>query len=215
MLVEMPGGPGSRPPTTCARRSSSTRPPRTRGATSGARWDPNHATAFCTLPVDMLPPCCRSFGYALCGNRPIHDLTFDTRTDRVSALCAFSVRGFQDWRFVSGTFNSHRFLAAAEDMVVPLVAKYPIVVLDNASIHKSAEFQDMIEQAGGIVIFTPPYCWDTTPLDNGAFGWVRRWLQRNEELCAVVGLERALTRAFLAVTSSMARSFYRNCGYAV
>ena len=171
--------------------------------------------AFRALPVDLSPRCCRSYGYALCGNRPIQDLTFDTRTERVSALCAFSVHGFQDWRFVSGTFNSQRFLEAAEDMVVPLVAKYPIVVLDNASIHKSAEFKDMIEQAGGIVIFTPPYCWDTTPLDNGAFGWVRRWLQHNEESCAMVGLERALARAFLAVTPKMARSFYRNCGYSV
>lgn len=159
--------------------------------------------------------CCRSFGYALTGNRPVQQLGFDTRTERVSALCAFSVKGFEDWRFVSGTYNGERFLEAAEDMVVPLVVRHPIVVLDNASIHKSARFTEMIEDAGGIVIFTPPYCWDTTPLDNGAFGWVRRWLQHNESWCEAVGLERALARAFTAVTPSMARSFYRNCGYYV
>ena len=84
--------------------------------------------------------CCRSFGYALTGNRPVQHLGFDTRTERVSALCAFSVKGFEDWRFVSGTYNGERFLEAAEDMVVPLVVRHPIVVLDNASIHKSAKF---------------------------------------------------------------------------
>ena len=82
-------------------------------------------------------------------------------------------------------------------------------------IHKSGEFDEMVRQEGGIVIFTPPYCWDTTPLDNGAFGWVRRRLLANDELCATIGLERALSHAFRAVTPSMARSFYRNCGYIV
>jgi hypothetical protein len=160
----------------------------------------------------------RSFGYALTGNRPVQVLSYDTRSERVFAVCAFSVFGFEDWRFVTGTYNTERFNEACDDVVLdngalqrgmlrPLVRKFPIVVLDNAAIHKSAEFEDMVNEEGGIVIFTPPYCWDTAPLDSGAFGWVRRYLQANQELCATIGLERALSRAFRAVTPSMARSF--------
>ena len=100
-IGETRGGPGSRAPTTCRRRSSSTRPPRIRGATSGARSDAKRAAEFRVLPhPGPRASCCRSFGYALTGNRPVQQLGFDTRTERVSALCAFSVKGFEDWRSV-------------------------------------------------------------------------------------------------------------------
>ena len=52
-----------------------------------------------------------------------------------------------------------------------------VVVLDNASIHKTYEFVRKVNVCGGIVLYLPPYCFDLPPLDNDAFGATRRWLQ--------------------------------------
>ena len=71
----------------------------------------------------------------------------------------------------------------------------------------------MIFQAGGILLYTPPYCFDCTPLDNGAFGWIKRYLQKNSSRLAALPLERALAKAFEAAGPSEARSWFRECGY--
>ena len=88
-----------------------------------------------------------------------------------------------------------------------------MVILDNASIHHCFDFVLRVNQCGGMVLFTPPYCFDTTPLDNGAFGLVKRFLQDNEELFEHVSLERALDTAFESVTPGDARYCFRLCGY--
>ena len=51
-----------------------------------------------------------------------------------------------------------------------------VLVLDNASIHHSRRFSTMMHAKGFIVLYTPPYCFNLTPLDNGAFGLLKRYL---------------------------------------
>ena len=72
----------------------------------------------------------------------------------------------------------------------------------------------MIAAKGAVLLFTPPYCFDCTPLDNGAFGWVCRYLQKNERYFAGVPLEDALDDAFSRVGRRLARRFFKNCEYA-
>ena len=88
---------------------------------------------------------------------------------------------------------------------MPLVRQYPIIVLDNAKVHKSAKFEEMVRRAGGIVIFTPPYAFTLTPLDNGAFGLVVRYLQRWQSLLAHMSVEQRLDHAFRSISREDAR----------
>ena len=87
------------------------------------------------------------------------------------------------------------------------------VILDNARIHKDPGFVREVNAAGGIVRFLPPYCFDLTPLDNGAFGMVKRYLQKHAWLVERVGIEHALDAAFRSVSSTDAHYCFRNCGY--
>jgi hypothetical protein len=89
----------------------------------------------------------------------------------------------------------------------------PVVVLDNASIHKSRRFARMVRRAGGIVRFTPPYAYDCSLLDNGAFGLVVRFLKRRGKLVERVGLQRGLDAAFKRIGRRAARYCFHNCGY--
>ena len=54
-----------------------------------------------------------------------------------------------------------------------------VLVLDNASIHHSRRFSTMMHAKGFLVLYTPPYCFNLTPLDNGAFGLLKRYLRHH------------------------------------
>ena len=89
------------------------------------------------------------------------------------------------------------------------------VFVDNATIHHSHAFVRRVNRRGGIVIFLPPYAYDTSALDNGAFGLVRHWLERNYTYLYAHGLEAAMDKAFRSLTPADARYCFRNCGYVV
>ena len=104
-----------------------------------------------------------------------------SRDERVSALCLFSHRGFEDWRFTLGTYNADVFDEAMEEMLFkprpgglgPLLHDFPVILMDNAKIHTAA-FEHKVHMASGgrtRVMRIPPYLAPKlSPLDNGGFG---------------------------------------------
>ena len=96
----------------------------------------------------------------------------------------------------------------------PYPGKRSVVIIDNASIHHCADFVRRVLECGGMVLYTPPYCFDCTPLDNGAFGRVKQYLEKHSEIFNQVSLEEALDKAFdEAVSRRSARKFFRLCNY--
>jgi transposase len=81
--------------------------------------------------------------------------------------------------------------------ITPFPGPRSVVILDNASIHHCFEFVLRVNQLGGMVLFTPPYCFDTTPLDNGAFGLVKLYLQVCASGTRTLGIERAAHTAMV------------------
>ena len=102
--------------------------------------------------------------------------------------------------------------------MTPFPGPRSVIILDNASIHHSVRFTNLIAAAGGIVLYTPPYCWNCTPLDNGAFGaqGLTGFLKRNCAWVAQVGMVVGLDAAFRhSVGRKAARRFFRFCGYTI
>ena len=68
-----------------------------------------------------------------------------------------------------------------------------LILLDNASIHHCHEFDKRVTAIpGASVRFIPPYCHALSPLDNGAFGALVRWLQRHHDNVQQVGIAVAM-----------------------
>ena len=160
----------------------------------------------------------RDFGYALRGFRPIDRRGFAPRGERCSSMCSFDINGFVNWYTIrNANFNAQRFLESCEHCVFPYITPFPgprsVVILDNASPHKSFEFVRRVNELGGMVLFTPPYCFDCTPLDNGAFGMVKRYLRKRDYLFRRMSLERALDLAFDHIDGRRALRCFRNCEY--
>ena len=124
-----------------------------------------------------------SYGWWFRGrsNAPVQTDVGHSRDERVSALCLFSHRGFEDWRFTLGTYNADVFDEAMEEMlfkprpggVRPLLHDFPVILMDNAKIHTAAFEQKVHAASGGRtrVMRIPPYLAPRlSPLDNGGFG---------------------------------------------
>ena len=53
-----------------------------------------------------------------------------------------------------------------EQMLVPALKPGQVVVMDNASFHKSARIQQLIQQAGCELLFLPPYSPDLNKIEK-------------------------------------------------
>ena len=101
--------------------------------------------------------------------------------------------------------------------VTPFPGPRSVVILDNAVIHKQRRFVRSVSQAGGIVLYLPPYCWDLMPLDNGAYGQVKNYLKTNGKwLTETLGfsISDMLSAAFKALSLAAARKCFHDCKYA-
>jgi len=158
----------------------------------------------------------RSFGYAALGKAPIAVGKLYNRGARYSSCVAMDKNGIVAWKQTTGTFNRERFLDAARRLVRhvrPFPGRRSVVIMDNASIHKSRRLRRMIELRGGRLLFTPPYAFDRTPLDNGAFGLVVRFLKKHSRLIERTGLCAGLNEAFRSIRRKQAKYCFRNCDY--
>ena len=66
----------------------------------------------------------------------------------------------------TGTCNSELFLKWLKEMLVPNLKKNQIVIMDNASIHKSPKIKEAIEEAGCALVYQPPYSPDLNPIEH-------------------------------------------------
>ena len=165
-----------------------------------------------------------SFGWGARGCPPVQGDLPHYRDQRVSALCAFSTNGFEDWRILcGGTFNTQLFDAACDAMLLqprggtpPLVARFSCILMDNAPIHTQS-FEDAIAAAGtGARVWRiPPYCAPRlSPLDNGAFGLATRFMHVNAAQMVHYPVVVALDYTFRNCCSPAgARWCFYNCNY--
>jgi transposase len=78
---------------------------------------------------------------------------------------------------------------------LPKLTKPSVIIMDNASYHKSKELQQLFEQHNHLLIFLPPYSPDLNPIEN-LWGTIKQHLHNYydysltlyENLCNVVNL---------------------------
>lgn len=65
----------------------------------------------------------------------------------------------------SGTCNTQLFNTWVRKFLLPELKPNQVVILDNASFHKSQESKRLIEEAGCRLLFLPPYSPDLNPIE--------------------------------------------------
>jgi len=75
-------------------------------------------------------------------------------------------RGLPRGASLDGNCNVQTTNAWLRDHLLPELKKGSVIVMDNASFHKSQETRDIIKAAGCFVLFLPPYSPHLNPIEK-------------------------------------------------
>ena len=106
-----------------------------------------------------------AYAYSAVGQRyyeaqPGH---YKKRISMIGGLCG---KQFQAPFMFEGHCNTTVFEMYVEKILVPSLSKGMVVIIDNASFHRSARIIDLIEKAGCQLIYLPPYSPDLNPIEH-------------------------------------------------
>ncbi len=85
---------------------------------------------------------------------------------RTSVLAALNGSEIKAPIRFSGTANTELFLYWLKHELIPVLKKGQVIIMDNASIHKSKKVLELIENAGCKLQYLPPYSPDFNPIEN-------------------------------------------------
>jgi transposase len=135
------------------------------------------------------------------------------RREAISWLATLTATGLGEGLLVRGAVDRLVFEAFVQRVLVPSLRPGQIVVLDNLSVHKSANARALIEAAGCQLIFLPTYSPDLNPIEP-AFAKTKQALRRvgARSFEAVV---TAVTMALPLITVTDAEAFFADAGFPI
>jgi len=106
------------------------------------------------------------------------------RSKRWSILSAFTTKRYIAWIIHHGSITQEIFNDFIRHHVLPLATPAvddgpnSVLCLDNVSVHKSEELQQMCDDADVTLAFLPPYSCDYNPIET-FFAVLKRWMKRH------------------------------------
>lgn len=80
----------------------------------------------------------------------------------------------------NGTCNTELFNSWVEQFLIRELQPGQVVILDNATFHKSKKTKELIESVGCKIIFLPPYSPDLNPIEK-FWANMKRWIKKQIE----------------------------------
>lgn len=157
----------------------------------------------------------RKHGWAPIGVRPTEKRT-QKRSERWSVLPAYTSSGYITHEIYQGSYNTERFNQFIAERVLPLCNPFPaphsVIVLDNASIHRSPELRAMCEVKGVRLEFLPPYSPDYNPIEE-SFAELKAWMRKYRDLADSFDGNFAgfIELAVQSLTNKAGRHFITSC----
>ena len=107
----------------------------------------------------------RSHGYALKGQRcfALHNWGAKGRTNVIGALLEKTLLTVA---LFHTNVNTDLFTGWLEQDLLPKLPQGSVIVMDNATFHKSPALLDIIKKAGHILEYLPPYSPDLNPIEH-------------------------------------------------
>ena len=144
----------------------------------------------------------RKRGWCALGIAPHVRLPFK-RKKRWTILPAYCSDGILCYMIYHGSFDAGLFEAFVKYHVLPHCNPFPspksVLIMDNASIHKSQRLKDLCEQHGVIIQYLPPYSPDLNPIES-YFSKLKAWMKKHWELAK--GIEGQEFEDFLHLAMS-------------
>ena len=130
---------------------------------------------------------------------------------RITFTAALRSTGLGAAMTLDGAMTGDWFVAYVEQVLVPELKPGDVVVLDNLAAHKRVEVRELIEQAGCVLIFLPPYSPDLNPIEM-AISKLKALLRKAKKR-TFADLQAFLFSALGAFTPQECANFIAHCGY--
>ena len=98
----------------------------------------------------------------------------------------------------NGSCNTELFESWVEQFLIKELRTGQVVIMDNASFHKSQRTKELIESVGCRIIFLPPYSPDLNPIEK-FWANMKRWIKN--KINEFTNLYEALKKFFIAPNS--------------
>ncbi len=95
-----------------------------------------------------------------------------------------------------GTCDTRLFNIWLKDFLIPELKAGQVVIMDNATFHKSKETQELIKKSGCRILFLPPYSPDLNPIEKF---WANFKKMVRSNLEKIQTLAEAIDASFLTV----------------
>jgi transposase len=105
------------------------------------------------------------------------------------------------------------FQAYLRECLVPTLSAGDIVVMDNLPAHKLIAVRQIIEAAGAMLLYLPPYSPDLNPIEQ-VFAKLKALLRKAAKR-SFEALWREVGKLLDAFTEQECRNYLRNSGYAI
>ena len=160
----------------------------------------------------------RKFGYSIIGTTPTctRHLIRGTRYNAIAAMSSSSVLAL---KIKNGTVNGEDFFDFIRGELIPQMLPFDgqnhnsILVLDNCSIHHVHEVKQVLQSAGILTIFLPPYSPDLNPIEE-LFSYVKKYLRRHDNLLTCLpNPYTVIEDAFNTITKEHCQSWVSHAGY--
>jgi transposase len=107
----------------------------------------------------------RLHGYSIKGKRCYGKYNWGAK-GRTNAIGALIEGVLIAVGLISGTVNANVFNCWIQEILLPNLSQKTIVVMDNASFHKSQETKKLLKDQGHTLIYLPPYSPDLNPIEK-------------------------------------------------
>ena len=121
----------------------------------------------------------REYAYAPRGVR-VEAKVPSTRYTNTTLIAARFIADFRAPVLFEGTCDAIAFNTWVKKMLCPLLNDKHVVILDNASFHKSSQTVDLITATGASLLFLPPDSPELNPIEKD-FATLKRIRQYNAE----------------------------------
>jgi len=107
----------------------------------------------------------RSYAWSPAGQKVYGEIS-GIRRQRTSLIGGYLDRKLIAPLLFQGTCNTQVFNAWLQETLLPVLKPGTLLVLDNASFHRSEQTQRLVKQAGCQLLFLPPYSPHLNPIEK-------------------------------------------------
>ena len=111
----------------------------------------------------------KEFGWSLRGKRLLGEKSGNRKGRRVTVISALKDKKLLAPMYFEGSTNTEVFNTWIEKYLMPELKLNQVVIMDNASFHKSAKTKELIESVGCKLLYLPPYSPDLNPIEQKWF----------------------------------------------